>query len=198
MSFGGSQDRPTAYVGNLAKHTIQGDIDVLFQGLTIKEIRLMRDRETDEFRGFGYVTFDSETTLNKALERNGALLNGQEVKVNVAAKKSDSKSGPRTGGYGGGGGGYGGSSAFGSRGGGGGYSGGGGGGGGYSGGGGGDGGYRSGPREEAHAMPTQPPFRVHVGNLPFEATQQDLEQMFEGLPRRRRCRGANAAQASAW
>jgi len=189
MSFGGSsQDRPTAYVGNLAKHTIQGDIDVLFQGLSIKEIRLMRDRETDEFRGFGYVTFDSEATLNKALERNGALLNGQEVKVNVAAKKSDSKSGPRTGGYGGGGYGGGGGGGYGG-GGGGGFGGGGGGFGGSSAfgssrgasGGGDGGGYRSGPRDEVHAMPTQPPFRVHVGNLPFEATQQDLEQMFEGV-----------------
>lgn len=182
-SFGGSQQQLcTAYVGNLNYDVVQGDLDALFAGLNIVSVRLVRDKETDEFKGFGYVEFRDENSLQQALQRDGSIVQGRNVKVDVASgkKKGDRNNrnngrmqGSRNGGYASG-------QAFnrgsnrGSN------------GGGYDGGyGGGRDGFEPVRRGrggfDGGDFPTQPPYNAYVGNLPFSGTEADLESLFAGL-----------------
>jgi len=170
---GGNRGEFTAFVGNLPFETVQGDLDALFDGLSVSQVRLVHDRDTSQFRGYGYVEFNDQDSLEQAMQRNGVELLGRPVRIDYAQNKG--RGGRGGGGRGGGGGGGGGFRQQG-----GGAFGGGGiqqqrGGGAFAsygaGGGGGDSG----------GMPDGPPFTAFVGNIPFEATQGDLEQLFEGL-----------------
>uniref|UniRef100_A0A7E4ZRS1 RRM domain-containing protein n=1 Tax=Panagrellus redivivus TaxID=6233 RepID=A0A7E4ZRS1_PANRE len=89
-----------SFVGNLPNDTIQGDFDSLFSGLQIQSVHMMRDRETDQFKGFAYVEFGSREDLEKALLLDGADFDGHIVRVDVAEDRRGNKGG-RGGGPGG-------------------------------------------------------------------------------------------------
>ncbi|CAG5044430.1 unnamed protein product [Parnassius apollo] len=106
-----------AYVGNLPSGIIQGDINRIFPDLSIKNVRLVMDKETDKFKGFCYVEFEHLEDLIKAIEMNNILnVDGNFVKIDVAEEKRsdrgggfdrgrrDNRDGGRDGGRGGGGG----------------------------------------------------------------------------------------------
>ncbi|NQW21249.1 MAG: RNA-binding protein [Chloroflexi bacterium] len=109
------------FIGSLAWGTDSSGLRAAFERFgEIEEAQVISDRETGRSRGFGFVTFKDEGTVEQAIsEMNGSDLDGRPIVVNEAKEQA-----PRSGG----GGGY--------RGGGGDR--GGGGGGGYRGGGGGD------------------------------------------------------------
>nr|XP_016999703.1 eukaryotic translation initiation factor 4H isoform X1 [Drosophila takahashii] len=79
--FGG--DRPTkqlpteppfiAFVGNLPQGLVQGDVIKIFQDFEVKNVRLVKDRETDQFKGFCYVEFETLENLQRALECDGRI-----------------------------------------------------------------------------------------------------------------------------
>ena len=72
------------YVGNLPHDLIQGDIDIIFRNLLIKSVHMVRDKETDKFKGYCYVEFANLQSFKDALLLNGACVSGAIIKVDVA------------------------------------------------------------------------------------------------------------------
>jgi hypothetical protein len=147
------------YVGNLPFSATENELRDLFSQFgAVTDIHLPTDRDSGRPRGFAFVTMDTDTAMNAAInDLNGKEWNGRTLAINEARPREERPSfgggGGGRGGFGGGGGGgrggYGGGGGGGGRGGKGGYGGGGGGGGrggkgGYGGGGGGKGGYGGG------------------------------------------------------
>lgn len=81
-------DRPpyTAYIGNLSFDASEAEIGEFFAGANanVKSVRLMRDRETDRPRGFGYVEFSDLESLKTSLSMTGSPLAGRDVRITVA------------------------------------------------------------------------------------------------------------------
>ncbi len=114
------------YVGNLPFSADESQIRALFEPSgSVREVRIVEDRETGRPRGFAFVEMSNETEAQAAIKAlHGLNFGGRSLTVNEAQEREN-----RGGGGGGGGG-------FGGGGGGGGRRGGGGGGGGFGGGGG--------------------------------------------------------------
>lgn len=88
------------FVGGLAWGTDEDSLRQAFESFgSVREAKVIMDRETGRSRGFGFVTFDAEADAMAAIKgMDGSSLDGRNIRVNEAEDKR--------GGAGGGGGGF--------------------------------------------------------------------------------------------
>jgi len=98
------------YVGNLPRSTNEEEVRGLFtEHGTVADVKLIKDRYTDELRGFGFVEMPEKTEALKAItEVNGKELGGRSLVVNEAKPRENRGGGFRRNGGGSRGGGGGG------------------------------------------------------------------------------------------
>eukprot|EP00062_Callorhinchus_milii_P013116 gi/632960868/ref/XP_007896441.1/ PREDICTED: cold-inducible RNA-binding protein B-like [Callorhinchus milii] len=113
-------DEGKLFVGGLSFSTDEQSLEEVFSEYgQISEVRVIKDRDTQQSRGFGFITFENPGDAKDALlAMNGKSIDGRQIRVDQAEKKSSAGVGR---GRGGGGYGYGGYQQYGSGGGGGGY-----------------------------------------------------------------------------
>ncbi|XP_053693267.1 eukaryotic translation initiation factor 4H-like isoform X4 [Sabethes cyaneus] len=102
--YGGERQRrplPTeppyiAYVGNLPQGVVQGDLNSIFKDFTVKNIRLVKDKETDVFKGFCYVEFETLDELKRALDLDGMIAlndSASTLRIDIAEQKKNDRGG---------------------------------------------------------------------------------------------------------
>ncbi|XP_039299077.1 eukaryotic translation initiation factor 4H-like [Nilaparvata lugens] len=102
----------TAYVGNLPSNVVQGDLDRIFENQKIKTVRLVKDKDSDKFKGFCYVEFENRESLEEALNLGDIYVDSHLVRVDIADNRRQNRGGGgggfdhRGGHRGGGGGGF--------------------------------------------------------------------------------------------
>ena len=70
------------YVGNLPFQTTDQELEGEFQQFgKIKEVALIRDRYSSEFKGFAFITFVAPESAQQALAANGKDFQGRAMKV---------------------------------------------------------------------------------------------------------------------
>lgn len=86
------------YVGNLPYTTSERDLRSTFERFgRVSSIRLARDRETGNPRGFAFVAMPSWDDADEAITRlNGASLSGRQIVVNEAQSESNRPPRPKT------------------------------------------------------------------------------------------------------
>lgn len=92
------------YVGNLAFGATEEDIRREFENLGIhaESITIMRDRDSGQPRGFGFVEVADDAEIQKAIASlNGKDIMGRAIVVNEARPQSAKRDGGGSGGYGG-------------------------------------------------------------------------------------------------
>jgi len=87
----------TVFIGNLSFYATEDDLSATFADCgTVTSTRIAWDKENDRSKGFGYVEFEEEDAVDKAIAKAGVDIAGRNIRVDYAAT--------RDGGGGGGGG----------------------------------------------------------------------------------------------
>jgi RNA recognition motif-containing protein len=92
------------YVGNLPFSADEEQVRTLFaQHGTVESVALIKDRDTGQFRGFGFVEMPRPDAARAIQSLNGHDMGGRPLKVNEAQDKprGGGGGGPRNGGGGG-------------------------------------------------------------------------------------------------
>mmetsp|Transcript_56873 Transcript_56873/g.179934 ORF Transcript_56873/g.179934 Transcript_56873/m.179934 type:complete len:376 (-) Transcript_56873:567-1694(-) len=87
---GAREPRPSfhLYVGGISYQATDGDIKSAFdmQGFSVKDVKLMYDRETGRSKGFCFINLEDANLCDAAISKmNGSEVSGRIVKVNTAA-----------------------------------------------------------------------------------------------------------------
>ncbi|XP_056373204.1 cold-inducible RNA-binding protein B-like isoform X1 [Hyla sarda] len=95
-----SSDEGKLFIGGLSFDTDEQNLEEVFGKYgQLSEVVVVKDRETQRSRGFGFVTFENPEDAKDAKEAmNGKSVDGRQIRVDQAGKSS----GDRRGGYRGG------------------------------------------------------------------------------------------------
>jgi len=87
------------YVGNLSKAVTEEDLEKVFSACgTVVSTAVIKDRFTQDSKGFGFVEFSSVADGQKAIkELNSKEIKGKEIAVNEARPKTERTSGSGSG-----------------------------------------------------------------------------------------------------
>jgi len=78
----------TIYVGNLAFSTSESEVRTLFEEFgTVHEVKMITDRGTGRFRGFGFVEMDDEEADAAISKLDGVDFSGRTLRVNEARER---------------------------------------------------------------------------------------------------------------
>ena len=79
------------YVGNLARSTTQDELNTLFtQAGPVTSVEIIKDRDTGESKGFGFITMNGQADADKAISMfNAYSLAEKELKVNIAKPRTE-------------------------------------------------------------------------------------------------------------
>lgn len=75
------------YIGNLAWDTTERDIRKLFSDCVITSVRLGKNKETGEFKGYAHVDFKDSVSVAIALKLDQHVICGRPVKICCALKE---------------------------------------------------------------------------------------------------------------
>ena len=77
------------FVGSLSWDTTDESLRQAFEAFgTVREARVILDRNTNKSRGFGFVTFNDDAEAEAAIaQMNGAMLDGRTIRVNEAEER---------------------------------------------------------------------------------------------------------------
>jgi RNA recognition motif-containing protein len=74
------------YVGNMNKSTTSDELNTLFtQAGAVTAVDIIKDRDTGQSKGFGFVTMTAQADADKAISMfNAYSLSEHDLKVNIA------------------------------------------------------------------------------------------------------------------
>ena len=83
------------YIGNLSSDTSEDEIKALFSELgTVESVNFIRDFDSGQMRGFGFVEVATQDAAVMIAEINGREVGGRALKVNEARPRGDSRRNP--------------------------------------------------------------------------------------------------------
>src|SRR5215475_9876580 len=87
------------YVGNLSYETTEQALRELFmQAGNVTSVTLIKDRDSGQSKGFGFVEMGSQAEVQKAISMfNGYTLNDRQLTVNMARPREERGGGQRGG-----------------------------------------------------------------------------------------------------
>ena len=77
------------YIGNLSYDIDENELEEEFKAYgEVKSVKIIKDRETGNSKGFGFVEMNSNEDGSAAIEAiNGKAIKGREIRVNEARPK---------------------------------------------------------------------------------------------------------------
>ncbi|UCG35647.1 MAG: RNA-binding protein [Candidatus Omnitrophota bacterium] len=84
------EEEKKAYLGNLEYSVTEEELKGIIEekGIQVKEVKVIKDRDSGRSKGFGFAEFETDEALNQAIEAlDGLEVKGRKLKVNKARKQ---------------------------------------------------------------------------------------------------------------